>query len=185
MIPECLTTTEAQCLLDLGHAHLDGPECLTTRRAVYRWQPETQRYTRDDVPPGVQAAPPPVATSPYPSSWGWKRRRRRPMSRVEGVLYRFSLLLQWVGVGLVVWFGLTTFHHIAALWSSIKSHCAAGDAVCQQVSDALLKQAILEALPTAFWVGLWLAGIGMVLHALTGPRSLIAHWLWARPKEHP
>ena len=108
MIPEYLTTIEAQRLLDLGRAHLDGPECLfTTGRAVYHWQPETQRYTRDDVLPVVQVAPTPVATRPYPRSWGWKRGRRRPMSRVEGVLYRFSLLLEGVGVGLNVWLSAT------------------------------------------------------------------------------
>ena len=61
MIPEYLTTTEAQRLLDRGRARLDGPECLITKRAVYHWQPETQRYARDNAPPVAQVDPTPVA----------------------------------------------------------------------------------------------------------------------------
>src|SRR5215831_7789668 len=75
MIPEYLTTTEAQRLLDRGRARLDGPECLITKRAVYHWQPETQRYARDNAPPVAQVDPTPVATHPYPPSWGWRRPR--------------------------------------------------------------------------------------------------------------
>jgi hypothetical protein len=61
MIPLTLTSMEAQRLLDLGRAWLAGPECLTTRRAVYTWSAATQQYARREPPPAPAAPPsPPV-----------------------------------------------------------------------------------------------------------------------------
>jgi hypothetical protein len=47
MIPRTLTASQAQQLLARGRARQQSPECLTTPRAIYYWNANTQQYERE------------------------------------------------------------------------------------------------------------------------------------------
>ena len=68
MIPLTLTTAQAQQLLAMGRARLQGPECLVTRRATYTWNMMTQQYERE--PDALlEASDLPDADPRPPSGW--------------------------------------------------------------------------------------------------------------------
>src|SRR6516164_6488510 len=109
MIPEYLTATEAQRLLDLGRARLHGPERLTTARAVYQWDAATACYVRE---PEVPCSPPATPAPPIWSAVGAAAVPRTPRPAIGqprlGLSRLASLTIRWQ-----YWVGATRLfmHH--------------------------------------------------------------------------
>jgi hypothetical protein len=70
MIPHTLTTTQAQQLLARGRARQQSPECLTTPRAIYYWNADTQQYEREADFRPVGGAPRPSASATREARYG-------------------------------------------------------------------------------------------------------------------
>ena len=70
MIPRILTTTQAQQLLARGRARQQSPECLTTPRAIYYWNSDTQQYEREADFRSVDGAPRPNGSTTS-EAWYW------------------------------------------------------------------------------------------------------------------
>jgi hypothetical protein len=65
MIPQALTSADAQQLVSQGRARFYTPECLTTPRAVYAWDAATEHYTRRK---DIASAVPASVRTPRPTS---------------------------------------------------------------------------------------------------------------------
>jgi hypothetical protein len=70
MAPRTLTTTQAQQLLARGRARQQSPECLTTPRAIYYWNADTQQYEREADFRSV-AGTPRASASATSEAWYW------------------------------------------------------------------------------------------------------------------
>jgi hypothetical protein len=81
MIPRTLTITQAQYLLARGRTRQQSPECLTTPRAIYYWNADTQQYEREADFRSADGAPRP-STSTTREAWYW----------VIGILFLLVLL---------------------------------------------------------------------------------------------
>ena len=161
MIPEYLTATEAQRLLDLGRARLHGPERLTTARAVYQWDAATACYVRE---PEVPCSPPATPAPPIWSAVGAAAVPRTPrpaigqprlgLSRLASLVAVVGLLLVLVGAWMALQEAMALAHYLAPT--------PVTDPLLRQVDQEIIAQAFGKARPTWFWVGLWMLGGGYV-----------------------
>lgn len=173
MIPETLTSAQAQRLVDLDRAWRVGADGLKTARVLYCWDPEARLYTR----------PPDTPLEPLPRAW-WARRRvlalagrepldvderhpLRPAHEWRQALRAFGGLFQVLGLGLLViaggwWATIYVGHppHLALVCFWVETPWCSGIRFWQQLAG------LTPYAPGLPWLGASLAGAGSVMTVL-------------------
>jgi len=199
MIPVTLSSMEAQRLLDLGRAWLADPEHLITRRARYTWDAARQQYLRTEIPAPEPAPAPPCAGGaagaprPVPGlgrlATCWARLRPQPPAPIAQPrlgLARLATVVAWVGVGLLLLGGALALLQAAPVIQIYGAMaCEPTNTYCRALRDDLIIGAFLGALPSVFWVGLWVTVGGGALWQCTSARGLVGNWLWSAGRREP